>query len=352
MKFWMRFCFVWVLALFLFACNSGGAEEVSTPVATAAVEEEVAAVTDTPEPEPTDTAEPEPTDTPEPTNTPEPTDTPEPTAVPTDTPEPEPTDEPEPTATQSRPTLTPTPDKSRPEATPTPEETTATGAGNDDPETADALQLIIQAEERAQRLETITINQLIIVSVPGLFEQKIDQTCATQLPTDAYCTMIVTVTFEGGDPVETIVETVTLGEQSWLREEGGEWEELPPDMLEQQGFSQEGLEQLKISEFILEAEQTGETIIDGVPVYEISFTLDVNNYFASILGEEAAELFTQGAEENSGSGRMWIGQEDMLSRKVTVEMTFVIEGESLTVTTQAASSGHDEPVEIPDPTGD
>jgi hypothetical protein len=42
----------------------------------------------------------------------------------------------------------------------------------------------------------------------------------------------------------------------------------------------------------------------------------------------------------------------MLSRKVTVEMTFVIEGESLTVTTQAASSGHDEPVEIPDPTGD
>ena len=106
----------------------------------------------------------------------------------------------------------------------------------------------------------------------------------------------IVFTFGDNDPVTTYNETVQDNEQLWLREEDGPWRDITTEFADSEMFSQEGLQQLILSEFMEEAEVVGETVIDDVPVYEVAFTLDVNTYFASILGEEMAALFT---------GRCW-----------------------------------------------
>lgn len=320
MKRWIGFYCLLGVALLLASCQSG--EEAT---ATAAATQEITAVTDTPQP--TATAVPV-------------TDTPEATATlipPTKTPPTPPTVA---VTTVAKPAATPTPDKSVPAAQPLAE-------GQE----IDAMQLVLDSERRALNLETSQLTQNVLVTTTG-FEQRMTQNCATELPDHAYCRSDIVVTAGGNEPLESYNETVQDGEQIWLRQEGGEWRDVTAEFAESQIFSQEGLQQLTFSEFIDEAEVVGETTIDGVPVYEVAFSLDVNAYVASILGEELAALFTAGADENSGSGRTWIGQADRLVRKALIEMSFVIQGETMSITTQAASFGFNEPVEIPEPTAE
>ena len=331
--------FGWLLIiLVLVACGAGGENVVETAVPT----QEVAAATETPEP--TETAEP--TETVAPTETSAPTET----AVPPteepiaeeespETEDPAATEEPEATATTAKPTLTPTPDKIIPTAQPLAED-----------DEIDALQLVLDSEDRSRGLQTSRFTQNILVLTTG-FEQQVTQNCQMELPDHGYCRTDIVFTVNDGAPLETYNETVQDGEQTWLREEGGEWREVTAELAESDVISQEGLQQLTMSEFMLEANVAGETTIDGVPVYEVVFDLDVNTYVASILGEELADLFTSGAGENSGSGRTWIGQEDRLARKALIEMSFVIEGQTVFITTQVSSFGFNEPVEIPAPTG-
>ena len=329
-----------LLVLLLVACGSDNSNGEVSETAVAIPTQEIAAVTDTPEP--TETTVP-PTDTPEPTATAVPTDTPEPTETavpPTDTPEPIDTKEPAPTDTPAKPTSTPAPDEE--EAVPTAQPLT------EDVE-IDAMQLVLDSEARARSLQTSQFTQNVRVTLTGL-EQHVTQHCMAELPDKAYCRSDITLIIGEAEPIETYNETVQQDERLWLREEGGEWQDATNEFTQSGMFSEEGLEQLVLSEFMEEAEVTGETVIDGVPVYEVTFTLDVNAYFASILGEEMAELFASGATENSGNGRSWIGQEDMLVRKAFIEMFILIEGEEMHVTTQVASFGFNEPVEIPDPT--
>ena len=310
------------ISLLLVACQSGVEEVAATAVPT----QEIAAVTDTPEP--TETAVP-------PTHTPAPTET----AVP-------PTQKPAAANTSTAVAATDTPTKAT--LTPTPKPPIPTAQPLGDGTELDAMQLVLDSEARARSLETSQFRQNVSVIAPG-FEQLMTQNCATELPDRAYCRTDIVFTFGDNDPVTTYNETVQDNEQLWLREEDGPWRDITAEFADSEMFSQEGLQQLILSEFMEEAEVVGETVIDDIPVYEVAFTLDVNTYFASILGEEMAALFTAGAGENSGHGRSWIGQNDMLVRKAFIEMIIVIEGEEMTVTTQVASFGFNEPVTIPDP---
>jgi hypothetical protein len=215
----------------------------------------------------------------------------------------------------------------------------------------DALRLVIEAETAGRALETMAFSQNINFSYQ-ILEQNMVQTCYAEVPDHSYCITEAVISIAGQEPVTTTNEVVQDGQQVWLREGGGEWQELPPDAVEQFGLSEEGLGQLRMSDYMLEATLSGETIIDGVPVHEVTFDLDVYAYFESILGEAAAEQFLASASNGMGSGTMWIGQEDKLTRKAVIEMSFEIEGQELVVSTQAVYMGFNEPVEIPDPTAD
>lgn len=324
MKKFMGFYCLFGLSLLLLGCQSG--EE-----ATASPTQEIAVATDTAAP--TETVAPTQTTIPV-TNTPEPTAT---LIPPTKTPPTPPTVA---ATTAVKPAATSTPDKVVPPAQP------LVGDG-----VIDVMQLVLDSEKRVQNLETSQFTQIVLVTTAG-FEQRVTQNCAAELPDHVYCRSDVVITVGSDAPLETDNETVQDGEQLWLREEGGEWRDVTTEFAQSELFSQEGLQQLTLSEFMVEAELAGETTIDDVAVYEVGFDLDVNAYVSTILGEEMAALFTASAEENSGRGRIWIGQDDLLVRKALVEMSFLIEGEEISITTQAASFGFNEPVEIPDPTAE
>jgi hypothetical protein len=289
----------------------------------------------TAEPAPTDTQTPLPTDTatPEPTDTPAPTDTPQPTA----------------TATRPRPTATAT--RPRPTETAAPDADDSDDSGENTGE-LDALRLVIEAETAARELRTITMMQNVNVNFQ-IVEQTSIQTCYIELPDHTYCVTDSIVSFGSTEPVTTTNEVVQIGEQVWIREGvDGEWQELPEDALGAAGLSEEGLGQLRLSDYMTEVELVGETTIDGVPVHEVTFGLDVPAYFSSVLGEEAAEQFLASAGDSSGSGTMWIGQEDNLTRKALVEMMIEVEGQEMVMTTQVTYTAFNEPVEIPDPTAE
>jgi hypothetical protein len=208
---------------------------------------------------------------------------------------------------------------------------------------------ILKSEENAAKLETITIRQMMNMTVGEELSQNTEQMCQYSRPDNStYCRTESTAEF-GGQSQESANEIVQIGEQAWLREEGGEWQELPPDFIEQSGLSSEGLAQLRLSTFMTEANVTGQTMINNVPVYIVEFELDVAAYFGSILGEDSAEIFLESAEEMSGGGTIWIGQEDALPYKAEIHMTFQIQGSAMDVTTQVSYSGFNEPVNIPNP---
>ena len=152
------------IGLGLVACQSGVEEAAATAVPT----QEIAAVTDTPEPTettaPTETAVP-PTHTPAPTETAAPTHT----TAPTETAVP-PTQKPAATDTPTKANLTPTPEPPIPTAQPL-------GDGTE----LDAMQLVLDSEARARSLETSQFRQNVSVIAPG-FEQLMTQNCATELP--------------------------------------------------------------------------------------------------------------------------------------------------------------------------
>jgi hypothetical protein len=236
---------------------------------------------------------------------------------------------------------------------PRPTATATRDAGDSDNNVGelDALRLVIEAETAAKELETMTFVQNLDFDFQ-IFQQNMVQTCYVELPDSSYCVTEAVVSFAGQEPVTTTNEVVQNGDQVWLREGEGDWQELPPDTIEQIGLSEEGLGQLRMSDYMLEATLAGETIIDGVSVDEVTFDLDVNAYFQSILGEAAAEQFLASASDGMGSGTMWIGQEDKLTRKALIEMSFTVEGQQLVVSTQAVYTDFNQPVEIPDPTAD
>ena len=336
-----RLVFGVMVLLLLAGCGAEVAEPTATP-------EEIVVATDAPEPtaEPTETAVP--TDTPTPTAAPTETSAPTNTPVPSNTPEPTSTPS-RPTHTPERPTLTPTADK----AEETTEEEAASEVVEDEPETpVNAFDVFAKSNAAVEKAETLILKQTVQVTAGGTFTQTMMQDCSVDQagdPPSSYCETIASVAFMGEDPVEDRNEIVVIGEEMWIKTgDAEEWESLPADFMQQSGFS-EDFGQLRLSEFVTTAEISGETVIDGEAVYEITFELDVATYFANILGEETANMFAELSEEMSGGGKLWIGQTDYYPHKADIEMVFLIEGEEMITTTQAGYV-YNQPVRIPDPT--
>lgn len=349
-----------LFSLFLLVACGGEAEP--TPIA--AVTE--AAPTEAPTAAPTDTAEPEPTETntPAPTATTEPTETPAPTA--TNTPAPTATDEPEAEAAAGE-----SGEEAEEENTPKPTRSSASNEDDEEDEAEegeteaatttepavtpdskladlDGLALIQTAEETSRAQETFSMSQVVIVSAPGV-SQSTTQTCLTEIQEQAaYCEALTSVSFAGSDPITSTIEVIQIGQEMWLREADGAWEEFPPELME--GFDMDNLTELKLSDFMTEAQVVREMTLEGVASYQIDYVLDVNAYLAFILGEEAAAQMAELSTENEGAGSLWIAIEEELPLRTTAVMTFLIEGEELITEVKANYYDYNEPVEIPDPT--
>lgn len=312
-----------LLTAVLVSCSSGGEEVAATAVSQA---------------NPTTT----PTETIPPTYTPTATATA--TAVPSQTPTPTETATPQPTATS-----TPRPTATRRPAT----STSGTGSsssnqgGGDQPD-PDALAWLQDAEGAMRKLDSMQISAQIEMITTDM-TLTMSQECASQIPDQSYCLTQSIIIATDVDPFTTTVETLQNGTTLWVRTEDGAWEEQPDDGMDNMGLSSDAISTIRLSEFVTDIEVVGKTEIDEAAVMELAFDLDVPAYFASLLGEDMADIFAQSATEMTGNGRIWIGQEDHLIYRMMVEMTFLIEGETLTAINRAAYHGFNAPVEFPQP---
>lgn len=334
-----------LLSLFLAACGSEPATAVPTSTATQAI---AVQPTETATPQPTHTATAEPTATPtatvtatlQPTNTSQPTHT----ATP---------DKPSATATRPRASATPS------NLNPTPSKTTPTPAALDTATAVatltesdkDVLQLVTKAEGAMRKLETTHFGQTVTTTV-GSMSQVVEQDCQSNLlEKSSYCVVTGRVLIEGSDPIETHSEVVSIGDDLWIRQEGGEWVKQPADLLESAGISQDGIGTLRISEFMLHLAVSDDSQeINDEPLYEISFDLDMRAYIASIFTGEMLQLLTEQSEGNTGHGSLLIGQKNALFYQMSLLVTLHVQGQDLVISTEAVYDGFNEPVEIPDPT--
>ena len=97
------------------------------------------------------------------------------------------------------------------------------------------------------------------------------------------------------------------------------------------------------------AEIVGETEIDGMTVYEISFELDLAEFMDTFMGEELSDLPAEDIGEFDMSVRYWLGQDDLLTRKAVIELDMEVEDESLYILMNMSLSDYGKPVKIPDP---
>ncbi|MCB8968938.1 MAG: LppX_LprAFG lipoprotein [Ardenticatenaceae bacterium] len=323
---------VLILLLALAACQTDTNEAATAVPATdmpaTAVPVIAAADTETPVPTETATAIP-PTETPPPTET----------AVPTEIP---------PTATRSKPTATPTRAKETATATAVPD---SNSDATPDAAAPDALELLTRSSEAQGKLDSFTQIQTISME-SDLFTQTQTQTCMYDMPDQIYCYNETAVIY-GSETVTGTTEMVYNGEAFWMRQNEGEWEQMPEDFMQQMGYSEDLTAQSRLvldESLITAATITGETVIDGVPVYQIEAEMDLSAMLEIMLNEEMAAQFADMVEDGTLTTTLWIGQEDNLTRKQLVNMSFTVEGMELTMSMQAANTGFNEPVDIPDPT--
>lgn len=344
-----KFLTVGILLLgVLAACNSGADTAVPTPTAVPATE--VAAATHTPQATATST----PTQVPTATHTP----TPAPTDTPTHTPTPEPTATKQPSPTPTiRASATPGA-KVKPaptgDATATgPEDNTETSEVTPVDPALDAMTILAKSQEAQSKVQTLTQHQVTLL-VSGGVTQTQTHDCQRELPANAYCIIVIQVELaEMPEPMTSTLEMLVVDGAYWARETDEDaWEQLPDDLLQQMGLSDQLQFEFSVDPaYVTAAEITGQRVLDGIPVYEIQAELDAEQYFAQYFNEEMAAQILANTDDVSFTTTLWLSQEDFITRKQEVLMTLTtVDGETIFSSVQVTNSHINEPVSIPDPT--
>jgi hypothetical protein len=190
----------------------------------------------------------------------------------------------------------------------------------------------------------------------GDMTQNMDMDCVAEviagqdeMRENSFCLAQMSLSMEGEpEDLEVQFEMVQLDGEAWVRMEGEEvWVAAPQDDSSLSASNQLSLEDLE--PYLLDAQIVGETEIDGEVVYEITFDLDMVAFLGSVLGEDFADEMPEDLDEFFMSVRFWIGQDDLLTRKVVVEMSMQVDGEVFDMGMNFTYSKYNEPVEIPDP---
>ena len=247
---------------------------------------------------------------------------PEVTAVPTLL---APADSPQTTDNTLPPTFTPepveieTPTPVTPAPTPTDRPPTAVPDLPSPTNQPDALQFVVGAEVNLRRLESFSHERSITIASP-IFDQTDDISCILRSPDGAFCHAYRETTEATGAVNVRDFEFVQRGTQIWARNDSqSAWEELPP---EETNYLESYVNQLILSPHTTEAFVFGESAIDGVNVYEIWLTLDpIAAVQALYNGDNLDDLLSQ-AQDGEATARVWVGQEDLLLRLLTIEIRF------------------------------
>jgi WD40 repeat protein len=139
------------------------------------------------------------------------------------------------------------------------------------------------------------------------------------------------------------IETVTLdGAESFFTRQAG------ADVWIKMDAEQAGVmlpTKMQINEFALSPQLEGEEAVDGVDSYVIAYDIDMARFFEA--DPRMATFFDPLA--TTGSGKAWIGKEDLLIRKMEVEMAMKGAELDLTMLMEATVGGFNEPIAIPQP---
>ncbi len=165
---------------------------------------------------------------------------------------------------------------------------------------------------------------------------------------------------------------VRLGDKFWRSAQNEPWREPVESTLERMDvligyfetfgissglirFSPDGFPTLEISEFVNDLQLVQETLYDGFEVYEISFTID-DSYHESLRYRGGLATSTMGAMreaaamlEGRGTGTVYIDEESLLIRHLTIDSTAQVDDFEATTALRITFSNFNEPVTIPDP---
>lgn len=183
----------------------------------------------------------------------------------------------------------------------------------------DARQLLITAENNLLGLDSFSHERSITINTPA-FNQAEDISCVFQAPDQAFCHAYRETIPVTGEPTVRDFEFVQRGSQLWARGDSqAAWEELPTDNI---NYLDSYTSQLLLSPTVTDAFIFGESAIDGVPVYEVRLTLEpLAAVRALYSGESFEDLLTE-AQGGEATATVWIGQEDMRLRLLTIEIRF------------------------------
>jgi hypothetical protein len=218
----------------------------------------------------------------------------------------------------------------------------------------DPIQLLTIAETKLEQSDTLAFSQSFSTAFGELVD-GVEQSCAWQEPGQLYCLTEETAAALGAVS-QVPVEFLRQGNGAWMRQGGSWWQSESP---EQEAalvpgpirFTEAGLLDVSISDYIQNAESTVEGNLNGAAVYEIVYSLDAERYYLAVMpGDEALNMnLVESFDDLTVTATVWIGINDSLIHQSHVEMVSVTNGEAITVTNQIQFETYNQPVTIPNP---
>ena len=210
----------------------------------------------------------------------------------------------------------------------------------------DAAAIVARFNAVGQDAASVVVEQTAIFTTRGL-QLDLNLNCQIYIAEGLYCAADADVQM-GSVSESGTFEMLVRDERYWDREDGGPWKESPIeegklDTLADEFLFQTAAQAMWESPELVEENAT----LDGERVHILSFVpapAALNVMGASEITTELKSAAARGQFESAG--KAWFSVEDGLIRRMEIDATFPIEGQSMTVHTDARYA-FDVPVSIP-----
>jgi hypothetical protein len=201
-----------------------------------------------------------------------------------------------------------------------------------------AQEILDKSTEAMKNVKTMSLQFLVTTGSAGI-SFEINGEGVMELPDKSYIKM---------DYAGQIIEVLTLSKtEAYMRQPGSTtWETIDISQLNQPGgMNVDVTEQLIVVDFTDEINLASPEPVDSVNCFHITFSVDMAQYLSE-LGEAGAQI---DAATSKGTGELWIGTDDFLTRKFLFTLDAAVQGVTFTGSTEITMSKFNEPVEIPIP---
>lgn len=213
-----------------------------------------------------------------------------------------------------------------------------------------AAGLLATAAARTLALQTITWTAHITGSQNGARVEETETTCAINLPNEAYC-LTQTLANLTNTADGTALELVQVGPEQWGRQGGTGWSRVqgarPRSIILHELFQFQGGRVLfTANQYVRSAAVVGEEVRDGQPmsIIAIDFDTQAYNLYETWYGADSMPI---PADEQSLSGRVWVGQQDGLIHASSSLLTTRVGDQTLTLALETTYTAFNQPVTIP-----